>query len=347
MRTAALAVALGALCLARPSAAEVPEGRVVWTRKLPAGTASSPVFLASGELVLGARDGRLYALDATTGAVRWSVLLRGKRPPAALDGSPVVAPGGTLLIGSDDGTLYGVRERKRVLAVPFGDVVRATAAVGPDGSIAVGCRDDKVYLLSQKGQVRWAFPTGGDVDAVTCADANTILAGSDDGLLYAIDAAQGTQRWTVEVGAPVRGQPLARGRVWLFAGLDGVVRGVSPEGKLLWRFQASGPVAAPLTIGPEGRLYVASRGGQLAALDLEGKVLWRLAVPDHLEAAPAVGADRIAFGGNDRKLRVLSKDGVPLWQHTTAAPIHTRPLLSGKRVIYADLAGNVHAVEPP
>lgn len=344
MRLVALVTALLA---ASPAAAEVPEGRVVWTRKLPAGTASSPVFLATGEVVLGARDGRLYALDAGTGAVRWSVLLRGKRPAAALDASPVVAPGGTILLGSDDGTLYGVRDRKRVLAVPLGEVVRATVSVGPDGSIAVGCRDDKVYLLSPKGQVRWVFPTGGDVDAVTFADANTILAGSDDGLLYAIDAAQGTQRWTVEVGAPVRGQPLARGRVWLFAGLDGVVRGVSPEGKVLWRFQASGAVAAPLAIGPEGRLYVASRGGQLAALDLEGRVLWRLPVPDHLEAAPAVGADRIAFGANDRKLRVLSKDGVPLWQHTAAAPIHTRPLLSGRRVIYADLAGNVYAVEPP
>ncbi len=342
-----LALALALLTVTTPALAEVPEGRVVWTRKLPAGTASSPVFLASGEVVLGARDGRLYALDAATGAVRWSVLLRGKRLPAALDASPVVSPGGAILVGSDDGALYGVRERKKVFAAQLGDVVRATAAVGPDGSIAVGCRDDKVYLLTPRGHVRWAFPTGGDVDAVAFADANTILAGSDDGLVYALDAAQGTQKWTVEVGAPVRGQPLARGRVWIFAGLDGVVRGVSPEGKPLWRFHASGPVAAPLTIGPEGRLYVASRGGQLAALDLEGKVLWRLPVPEHIEAAAAVSADRIAFGANDKKLRVLSKDGVPLWQHTASAPIHTRPVFSGKRVLYADLAGTVYAVDPP
>lgn len=341
----ALAV-LALVLAAAPARAEVRAARVVWKRTLPGGVASSPVFLASGEMVLGARDGKLYGLEPADGAVRWSVALRDPKAKkaAAADGGIAVAPGGLLLVGSDDGALYGVRKGKVALRVQLPDVVRATPAVGPDGTIYVGCRDDKLYALAPAGTVKWVFPTGGDVDAVAVV-GDTVLAGSDDGTLYALDP-HGKVRWSIEVGSPIRGAPAVRGKVIVFGTLGGELRAVDVEGRPLWSVRAGGPVNAPVTVGPDGRVYVGVRGGRVAAVGSDGKPQWTLPLPDHVEAALALAPDgTLAFGCNDRKLRIVSPIGVPTAELVAEAPIHVRPLFAGKRVLFADLGGNVYAVE--
>jgi outer membrane protein assembly factor BamB len=53
---------------------------------------------------VGTKDGRLVTLDASTGAVVWTVRLR-----AAVDASPVIAPNGLLLVGNIQSAFYALR----------------------------------------------------------------------------------------------------------------------------------------------------------------------------------------------------------------------------------------------
>ena len=50
-----------------------------------------------------AADGKVYALDAATGRVRWAYTTG-----SHVDSSPAVA-GGTVYVGSDDGTVYALK----------------------------------------------------------------------------------------------------------------------------------------------------------------------------------------------------------------------------------------------
>ena len=75
--------------------------------------------------------------------------------------------------------------------------VNSSPAIGADGTIYFGSRDNYLYALNPDGTLWWKFRTG---DAVRSSPAigedGTIYVGSDDGYLYAInDSGQGLSPW--------------------------------------------------------------------------------------------------------------------------------------------------------
>ena len=78
-------------------------GKVLWTFETGKANRSSPAIAAkSGLVYFGSRDGRLYALDAKTGAKAWEFATAGP-----VDSSPWPAAG-VIYVGSDDGCLYAL-----------------------------------------------------------------------------------------------------------------------------------------------------------------------------------------------------------------------------------------------
>ena len=76
--------------------------------------------------------------------------------------------------------------------------------VGMDGTIYVGSTDANLYAFSRAGTIRWTVQTS-DVVCKNGApalsrDGNTVYAGSDDGYLYATDAASGKLLWKFNPG---------------------------------------------------------------------------------------------------------------------------------------------------
>ena len=57
--------------------------------------------------------------------------------------------------------------------------------------------------------VKWKFPTGGRVIASAVARDGIVYFGSDDGNLYAVDAANGRQAWQFTTAGPVASTPAA------------------------------------------------------------------------------------------------------------------------------------------
>jgi outer membrane protein assembly factor BamB len=58
--------------------------------------------VAGGTVYVGSQDGQVYALDATTGSLRWSYPTGGP-----VYSGPAVA-GGTVYVGSDDHKVYAL-----------------------------------------------------------------------------------------------------------------------------------------------------------------------------------------------------------------------------------------------
>ena len=79
----------------------LPQGAVKAILSTPEEIHSSPAA-ANGIVYVGSRDYNLYAIDATTGAVRWKF-----QTGSYVDSSPVVADN-VVYFGSNDGKLYAL-----------------------------------------------------------------------------------------------------------------------------------------------------------------------------------------------------------------------------------------------
>lgn len=92
---------------------------------------------------------RIVALDAATGAERWTFRVQGTGAPE-----------------------FGIH------GAPLEDA---------EGKLFFGAQDDSVYALDSAGKLLWTFPTRGDVDApMVLGPSGVLYVGSDDGRLYAL-----------------------------------------------------------------------------------------------------------------------------------------------------------------
>ncbi|MGW3955423.1 outer membrane protein assembly factor BamB family protein [Streptomyces sp. NPDC004752] len=120
-------------------------GTQLWRTLLPTpfGALHTTPAIDGSTLYVGCRDGRLWALDAATGAVRWHVPTGGR-----VDSSPYVLDG-TVYFGSEDGHLWAVdaeNGRVRWKVRTAGEVHSSPVVV--NGVVYVGSFDGHLYAIS-------------------------------------------------------------------------------------------------------------------------------------------------------------------------------------------------------
>jgi outer membrane protein assembly factor BamB len=150
---------------------------------------SSPV-VADGQVYAGSRDGKVYALDAQTGAVRWS-FATGEKVRA----TPAVA-NGTVYVGSWDKNFYALDAQTgqpRWSADLQGQV--QTTALVADGRVYVASRKAAVFGLDeQTGEKLWEYSYGGNmwVESSPWLESGVVYIGSSGSkMVMGLDAATG------------------------------------------------------------------------------------------------------------------------------------------------------------
>jgi len=109
--------------------------------------------------------------------------------------------------------------------------------------------------------------------------------------------------WTAQLPAEATRDPLVRGgQVYVACGSELVAYRVD-TGKKLWSKSFGSPLGEA-RFG-EGRVYVATRSGQLWALKATGEVDWEFPARAQVWAAPAPNDDLIFLGGGDSKLYAI------------------------------------------
>jgi outer membrane protein assembly factor BamB len=208
----------------------------------PTGAAvnSSPTIGPDGTIYFGAGSStgtaanRLYAVrdTGTNFANKWDFPVTGnvRSTPLAANGriyfgSDGDNAGGRLYVLTDGGT-----SAAKVAETPAGGAVQSSPAVGPDGSVYVGCNDTNLYAFAADGTVRWRFATAGQVISSPAVGADGIIYfGSRDTRVFAVRDQGGSNRAQV------------------------------------WSFRTDGEVQASPAIGADGTVYTPSFDGSITA----------------------------------------------------------------------------------
>ena len=148
-----------------------------------------------------------YDLEELRVNVHWRLDLTTDRPwqvdPREL-GTPVISSGGDLLVGASDGWVYRI-------AAHSGDVKWATPTDGSidaaanlaSGRVYVGTDTGSLVALSwSDGEELWRFETRGSVDSTATVSGGRVLFTDSNDILYALDAVTGELLWDYQRGTP-------------------------------------------------------------------------------------------------------------------------------------------------
>jgi outer membrane protein assembly factor BamB len=318
----------------------------------------APAIGPHGEVVVGSQDRNVYSYNPD-GSLRWI-----HTTSDWIESSPTIAADGTVYVGSWDNFLYALDSETGNLKWKFetGSLIIASPAVGPDGTIFVGSYDGLLYALDAAGNLRWTCQPWTLVSGVQQMDAgaitggpvlnsagNTVYFGTENGNLYAVSAANGTQQWYFkvphlsekkEISAPPAVDP--DGRI-VFSCQNGYVYALWPSGSLNWSFQTPETVRSSPVIDSGGIVYFAAQDGYLYAVDTIGFQLWETFVGDVFYCSPALDADgNIIIGAYAGSAQVgaasvfmaLDSQGLVKWEYIIEGYNDSSPNISSDGSIY-------------
>ena len=248
----------------------------------------SGVVVAEDRLFFGSMDGELVALSASSGMPQWSPFTPevaksgvgfGCAPASvsvAIYGTPVVA-GDLVYFGGYNGKVYAINSSSGALRWVYPREDNISPIVGglvvEGGRVFGAASDGKIYALdAETGDLRWDFQADGKIWATPVVVGEALYVGSLDKKLYALNAADGGQKWQpFEVDGAIVATPLVYKNTVYFGSVDRHMYAVNADnGTLKWRSALEAgnwfwarPVVA------NGTIYAGNLDGKVYALNAE------------------------------------------------------------------------------
>jgi outer membrane protein assembly factor BamB len=174
----------------------------------------------------------------------------------------------------------------------------------------------------------------------------------EHGLLVALDARTGAERWRVAL-PPTESSPLvAGGLVWVGDWSGDVTAFDARSGRRRWTFPAGGAVKSSPSLA-DGRLFVATYAGNLYALDpSSGAELWQASVQPRLfgrgrfYSTPAVAHGRVFLGATDGKVYAYgARSGALRWSFSTGGYVYGSPAIWRDLVLVGSYSHRFYALD--
>lgn len=306
-------------------------------------------LLAAGDLLYFTNNQRLYALDASTGAVRW-----------VFTGNPVSSNplliDDAVFVGTDIGALYAIdattgqeKWRYQTGKSPFklNMTPIGTAPITDGSAIYFGNALGYLYAVDLESKKElWKFKTGGSIVSSPSIDSDTIYFGSGDKNLYAVRLLDGKKKWTYNAKRPVYSTPVVSGDQVIFRNEDGTVIALDcRSGEEQWTFPAPSTNRSSPAVVDE-IAYVGDNNGLFSALDLvSGTLQWQFTASGAISGTPVVADGIVYFGSDDRTLYALDAvTGTERWRYRAEAPVEAPPAIRDFAVIFSDVNGGLYAL---
>lgn len=184
------------------------------------GEIKSQPLLYNSFVIFNSTDGYVYSIDKRNAHVQWKFKTNGEKRLDMWDyylSSPVCSDN-KVFVGSGDGNIYAIEPSSGTLVWKYktDDIVHATPLVYNE-KVYIGSFDGCFYALSAyNGDLVWKFRTVGDayfpkgeIQKGAAVYKNSVIFGSRDFNIYALDIETGRGLWNVkEKGSWVIATPL-------------------------------------------------------------------------------------------------------------------------------------------
>ena len=342
---------------------------LLWDKDLGTSEIVSTPANAYGMLYVETFQG-LYALDDSSGAVRWhNPLVKGFSSPAVFDGS--------VITGASDGRVYRVDAfdgsevwKTSLIAAPRFSGITSSPRVAFDW-VYIGTFNESggpgevVRLWVSNGTVSWRHPTGsvhysspavlrGMVYVGVMGDYNTTTNVTFDppyGVL-ALYASNGTERWFSPTAGPVAASPIVTGSVVVAASRDGILHGIRiANGTEMWRTAVGAGVSSPALY--RDAIFVG--GGDLlgsgrvtAVSRVSGAALWTFIPNGPVQSSVTYADGKVFFSTNTAEGTMYSlnaSSGTLVWSYrpTPAQYILGSPVVANGTLFAPSDNGHVYA----
>lgn len=307
-----------------------PPFEQIWEYDASAGFASQSAVAADSFIFAANLLGEVHAVHVRTGD-RSGEFDFG----ASIIGAPVIQNGilyVALTRETENLIAYDLTSGKVLWKSEVGDVESSPLLVG--NHLYVTTLSGKLVAVETKsGESVWSYelPRNSRTSAIhssPASDGETIVFGSDDGVLYAVGL-DGKERWKIIIGAPIMAAPsIYEGRVFVGALDDTFYAFNLLDGKLLWKKNLGSHIYASQSVDASA-LYVGTSGGVLCCLDqVSGEIVWQRLLNSVIGASPLVSDTLVYVGCLDKHVYVLSsKTGEQLWRYSSDARVKTTPLI--------------------
>lgn len=289
---------------------------------------TSPIIV-NGIVYISSTDTFLYALDAQSGALKWSQKL------GPMLTTPAVA-NGVIYVGSEYGTIYaldattGVLKWSRSLG---GTMLSAPVVVG--GVIYTGSLDFNMYALNATtGTVKWSKNLGTSVGSAVAVSNNVVYAGLASGHVVALNARTGALIWDASVSLNAIGGELVVANGLVYATSDSLFAIDASTGALVWYDLVSYPSASYSVAVADGMLFAGLGSNTFYAFNaLTGQVLWTYVAGSVIIPSPTVANKVVYFCSSDGNLYAFdARQGTKLWSDAGNFALSSPSIVNG--VVY-------------
>jgi outer membrane protein assembly factor BamB len=280
-------------------------GEMVWRYETGDGVGASP-YCITGKVICANYSGDVTCLDLETGIKVWSFAARDKivSSPRARGNMVLIATmqgnlmafdlkDGRLLwakkIGNEiwatstigknyviaattDGSLVKLNHEGDILwsAKPGGGIRSTPLCLEKEDLVVFGTKDKYLYGYSLSGgDLMWRYMCGGEMNAPPVRAGSSILAGSEDGNLYAVSM-NGQLVWRAALKGTILSKPYVKDDTAFVTAYNSKLFAVNTRnGEIENEFQASSPIYSSPHIDGD-RIFFGSNGGIFYSLWIYG-----------------------------------------------------------------------------
>lgn len=321
--------------------------RVAWAG--PMNDSPRSLVLTETSLYSGTHWG-VYAFDPAGGDQQWYTEL--DSPDDTLDYTGDVTTNDDLVYTSGSGEIIaldpsdGTREWTQGVE-GYGHRLQATA------DRLYACEKSVRALDAHSGEEVWTTDLAAEGSRPTVVDG-TVYVGTRDGVVVALDATDGEERWRRSLGGARVRQPAVVDSTVYVGGLrasSGTVVALEAEtGEVVWQESTTrvGPDQAPALT--DDAVFVGGRGdgqAQLVAHDRsDGSRQWTTDAGTGLVGPPTATADTVYAGATDGMFYAVDRSsGAIQWQFDAGSPVDDVAPIVGDGALYVAGEGHVGALE--
>ncbi|MCW4153513.1 outer membrane protein assembly factor BamB [Halomonas sp. 18H] len=273
--------------------------------------------------------------------------------------------GDTLFAADHQGLIKAINaDNGEVLWETRLDSAASSALTAVADHVFLGTRNGEILALDQgSGEEVWRSRVSSEVLSAPQVNNRLVVVQAIDGKVTALDRRSGAERWVYSTSQPAltlrsTGTPRTIDAV-TFAGLanGSLVTLDNGSGRALWERRIAAPqgrsdidrmvdLAGQPVLTPDGRLFVTSYNGRLAALQAtSGQGLWARDISSY-HTPVLVGETLYVVDADSHLVALSATDGREKWRMAELANRQlSAPAFADGRLVVGDMEGYVHFID--